>query len=554
MRSQISLYGFSMKSKCCLFFMVLLCTGLNAQIDRNRKEEINITSAFKPSIVRTGKIEFRADAPAQDTSSYFFNYAQTPFSFKTLIGPLEVKPLAIRNENESGNGTSLHARLGYGNLQNPFASLSYTSQESKKQFSLNLDHISAKGSLKDQQYGTSSISARYRNMITNNQLVDFLAGYDFDQYKLYGYDQNSSTISSDQLRQNFHHVFGAINYQQVGGNDGQFIIAPSLRFDYLITNRINNESQLSFKMPLSFRFSSKIHFKSTIDVLTVQHNGLNNNKHAKTMIQLPASLSFSGKDFILNGGVIPVLKHDKLGLLPEIFVAYSFPETGLKIKAGIHNDLNINSMYRALQFNPFVLKMDSLTIFHEQQIYAGFDLHSVKGLQLSIKTGLSTFRNPALFVNKGIFGNEFSFLNESLLTAIMLEANLSYLFNNNLSFSSNLRGYSFQKQEVYDEAYGLLPLELTFRLDWEPIKKLKSSFSTILWSGTMTQAANNVDVKLQDAADISLGVEYELNKKWALWIDLNNIANSRYQRWNQYPSFGFNFMAGVRLGLNKKDK
>ena len=70
----------------------------------------------------------------------------------------------------------------------------------------------------------------------------------------------------------------------------------------------------------------------------------------------------------------------------------------------------------------------------------------------------------------------------------------------------------------------------------------------------MTQAANNLDVKLQDAADISLGVEYELNKKWALWIDLNNIANSRYQRWNQYPSFGFNFIAGVRLGLNKKEK
>jgi long-subunit fatty acid transport protein len=116
-----------------------------------------------------------------------------------------------------------------------------------------------------------------------------------------------------------------------------------------------------------------------------------------------------------------------------------------------------------------------------------------------------------------------------------------------------LKGYSFQKQIDYDEAYGLLPLELLFRLDWEPLEQLKTRFTTVLWSGTKSKTGNNTDVKLQDAADISMGVEYKLNKKWALWIDLNNIANSRYQRWNQYPSFGFNFIGGVRYAFNKKD-
>jgi long-subunit fatty acid transport protein len=94
---------------------------------------------------------------------------------------------------------------------------------------------------------------------------------------------------------------------------------------------------------------------------------------------------------------------------------------------------------------------------------------------------------------------------------------------------------------------------MLFRFDWQPLKKLKSRFTTTLWKGSITRASINLDVKLQDAADISMGVEYELNKKWALWIDLNNIANSRYQRWNQYPSFGLNFIAGVRYAFNKKD-
>lgn len=554
MRNPINRHCSSVRTGICLLFVFFFSSNLHAQIDRNRKEEINITSAFKPSIVRTGKIEFRGDPPLQDTSSYIFRYTQTPFNFKTLIGPLEVKPLAFKSETENSNGESFFARIGYGNLQNPLASVTYASKQSQKQFSVHGEHVSAKGELNNQEYSNSSVSARYRNMINLNQVVDFFAGYDFNQYKLYGYDHNVIAFTSDQVRQNFHHVNAGASYQHIAGNDGQILMDPSLRFDYLATSKNKTESQLSFNMPVVFRFNSKLHLNTAIKVNTVQLNNADGSRDAKTLVQLPLSLDFSGKDIKLSGGLTPVLKNDKFSILPEILASYTFPETGLKVKAGIHNDLNINSMYKILLINPFVTKMDSLSIFQEQQIFAGFDLHNAKGLHLSIKTGVSTFRNQALFVNAGVFGNEFNFLNESSLTALMMEANLSYVFNNTLKFSSYLLGYSFQKQNDYDEAYGLLPLELLFRFDWQPLKKLKSRFSTTLWTGTMTRAANNVDVKLQDAADISMGVEYELNKKWALWIDLNNIANSRYQRWNQYPSFGLNFIAGVRYAFNKKDQ
>lgn len=554
MRNPINRLCSSVRTGICLLFIFFFSSKIYAQIDRNKKEEINITSAFKPSIVRTGKIEFRGDPPLKDTSSYVFRYSQTPFNYKTFIGPLEVKPLAFMPETENTNGESFFARIGYGNLQNPLASVTYTSKQAQKQFSVNGEHISAQGDLNDQNYSNSSVSARYRNTINLNQVVDFFVGYDFNQYGLYGYDHNIISFTPVQFRQNFHHANAGVNYQHIAGDNGQILIDPSLRFDYLATNKNKTESQLNFNMPIAFRLTSKLNIKSAIKVNTVQLNNTDDSRVAKTLIQFPLSLDFSGKDVNLIGGIIPVLKHDKFSILPEILASYSFPETGLKVKAGIHNDLNINSMYKILLVNPFVTKMDSLTIFQEQQIFAGFDLHNARGLQLSLKTGVSTFSNQALFVNAGVFGNEFNFLNESSLSALMMEANLSYVFSNTLKFSSNLLGYSFQKQNDYDEAYGLLPLELAFRFEWQPLKKLKSRFSTTLWTGTMTRAANNVDVRLQDAADISMGVEYEFNKKWALWIDLNNIANSRYQRWNQYPSFGLNFIAGVRYAFNKKDQ
>ncbi|MEN9883405.1 MAG: hypothetical protein RLZZ420_622 [Bacteroidota bacterium] len=538
-----------------VFLLLFAKVELHAQIDRNRKEEINITSAFKPSIVRTGKLEFRADPPLKDTSAYVFKYTKSPLSFKTSVGPIEVKPIAFKSSADDENklGETFFAKLGYGNIQNPFASLSYNSKAQDNQFSLHADHNSAKGTVADQQYSNSSLLAKFSKSINENQVADVFAGYDFNAYKLYGYDHDAITIPTDQIQQNYHHAFGGLSYQYVAGSDGQTLFTPSLRYDYIRTNRLVGENQLYIKMPVSFRIASGLHFKTAIDLQALQLSDNGKKVDAKTLLQTPLNIEYAVNQILLNGGITPVLKNDKLSILPELMASYMLPETGVRVKAGIHNELNINSMHKLLQVNPFMLPVDTLTVFHEQQYFAGFDLHSSKGLQLSFKAGYSNFKNQPLFINNGAFGNELKVLNESSLSALMLETNLTYIFSNMLKFSSGLKGYSFQKQIDYDEAYGLLPLELLFRLDWDPLKQLKTRFTTVLWSGTMSKIGSNTDVKLQDAADISMGVEYILNKKWALWIDLNNIANSRYQRWNQYPSFGFNFIGGVRYAFNKKD-
>jgi hypothetical protein len=33
---------------------------------------------------------------------------------------------------------------------------------------------------------------------------------------------------------------------------------------------------------------------------------------------------------------------------------------------------------------------------------------------------------------------------------------------------------------------------------------------------------------------------------------MNNLFNNRYERWNQYPVFGFNVLGGVTFAFNQK--
>ena len=50
---------------------------------------------------------------------------------------------------------------------------------------------------------------------------------------------------------------------------------------------------------------------------------------------------------------------------------------------------------------------------------------------------------------------------------------------------------------------------------------------------------------LKGIVDCNLGAEYRYSKMLSFFINFNNIANMRYQRWERYPTQRFNFMLGL---------
>ncbi len=51
--------------------------------------------------------------------------------------------------------------------------------------------------------------------------------------------------------------------------------------------------------------------------------------------------------------------------------------------------------------------------------------------------------------------------------------------------------------------------------------------------------------QLKGSMDLTAGAEFNIVKNIKLWAQFNNILGKEYQRWNQYPVYGFNFMGGV---------
>jgi hypothetical protein len=52
--------------------------------------------------------------------------------------------------------------------------------------------------------------------------------------------------------------------------------------------------------------------------------------------------------------------------------------------------------------------------------------------------------------------------------------------------------------------------------------------------------------------DLGAGLEFKITRQVNLWLQMNNILNNRYQRWNQYPVYGFNLLGGIVFSFNQK--
>ena len=103
------------------------------------------------------------------------------------------------------------------------------------------------------------------------------------------------------------------------------------------------------------------------------------------------------------------------------------------------------------------------------------------------------------------------------------------------------------------KAYGLLPAELNADMRVQIIKDLYLTTDLFAWSGTQYRKDNGDNAKLKGALDLNAGLDFQITKNLKVWSQFNNIFNKQYQRWNQYPVYGFNFVAGVIFAFDQKN-
>jgi outer membrane receptor protein involved in Fe transport len=136
------------------------------------------------------------------------------------------------------------------------------------------------------------------------------------------------------------------------------------------------------------------------------------------------------------------------------------------------------------------------------------------------------------------------------LKVVNFGGELGYTIGEKFSLISNLT-FNQYKSKVNDKAWGLIPLEFKTNMRIQVLKDLYVNSTIYAFDGPWALTKNGRR-NMPTAADLSAGLEFRIVNNIKLWAQFNNIFNKPYERWNQYPVYGFNFLGGVVFSFAQK--
>jgi hypothetical protein len=550
------------------FIAIVFLTGTfaaaNAQ-EPNKGKTIDVTSQFKPVLREASKINFNATEPAVDTTRPRLIYNIPAQNLFFSYQPAGVNPVALKVDSINSWQYSNYIKAGIGNIHQPYIKAGFSFGDGKQTFfNLFANHYTSKGDLPFQKNSQTSVGAAATYKTNKNLEWNGKLGFRSDDYYLYGFQPDSlkNVYTKNDLRQRFQTIEGKIDFRNIAPTEYGLNYHPSIKVSGFSDNISNtpkgSETNTVVNLPLEKTFGEKFAFGlgATADLTNYKFGDKGNKTTIQNnLYQLAAALSLKTDNVYLHAGILPIWDHKDFHMLPDIMADITTDDKKFTLQLGWVGGYQKGSYQRLASINPFLAQPDTLMNTRTIEMYGGIKGSVGDHFSYSTKIGVITYHNMPLFVNNYVTdstGKNFLIRYEPKMNDLQIHGELGYTVGEEFSVTAGLTWNSYYKLKQEKDAYGLIPIEFNAAVHWQMVKDL--FFYTELWAWNKPRylGKNGDSFKGDKAFDLNAGVEYKITKNFNLWIQLNNLLNQDYQRWNQYHVFGFSFMGGLTYSFNTK--
>jgi len=524
-----------------------------AQEDTSHPKEVVITSAFKPSLKTAAKINFTAATPLADTSRLQLLYRVPAQNLFFSYQPVSIKPIAMAVDSVEPWKNSRYIKVGVGNFSTPFAEMGLSFGDGiSNTISILATHLSSKGNLPFQEFGRNKLSvlANFQTKTAH----DWTANAFFDNSKqyLYGFQPTTIPYTKEDLLQRFNTLgFDLGMHNKIVGDNG-FSYQPKIGFRYFSDNSNANEVNLIAQIPFTKSFSRVYAFNMGLTAdLAAYHAPMIPNplKIQNKLFYIDPSFQFKTPNLRLNLGLIPSWDNSAFKMLPNLTAEASIKETGMTVELGWKGSFQKNGYRTLAAFNPYIERPDTLWNTRIAEQYLGLKGTVGNHFSFAGRVSFMQFFNQPLFVNTFSDGRAFNIVYDGRVEALRIKGELGYRVQEQFSLMAGVNITQFTKLATNDKAFGLVPMELTGSLKWKLLKDLQIKAEAYFRDGVPYLSKSMVSQKLDPMADLNLGAEFTVLPRLNIWIQMNNLLNNTYQRWNQYEVLGFNVLGGVVYSL-----
>ncbi len=537
---------FSVLSSCLLILFCFYNNVLLAQ-DTTASQTIQIISNYKPVLRPSTKLSFSASPIPPAPFSDKLKYALPDQQFKVMMKPVELVPAAFTPDSIKFINHHF-LKLGYGNFQRIYADAGTAWGTGKPlQIQLMAGYHSLNGNLPFQQnhriYADASAQA-FRNNHRFNAKVSFSQR----NYYFYGADSANINAKQDSLRQTFNQFSAAFDLSNNEPGRSGLIYHPAINTS-LFRDLNSTEWNILLRVPVSISIGSRsaFSFQATADLTGYQPK--DTSSYFNNIISVYPSFVFPIRDLKFDLGGQIAWDQGNLNFLPQAGLEVFVHSNRAIILAGWKSSIRKNNYQQLTEINPWIRQ--PLVQFNTRidEVFAGLRGDLPLNLHYRFRAGVTHFHSQPLFVNVKQ-PSVFDILYENSLQTFNVNASAEWLRSEKISAAVSLDYYQFLQQAEAVKPWHFVPVQLHISARWKPVKNLSLQTRIYGWQGAYalidTLGASKI---LPSVADVNIEADYRLSKFFMVWLQMNNLFNQAYERWNRYPVVGFQVVGGIRLNF-----
>lgn len=484
-----------------------------------------------------------------------FNHGVSPKLYHTQF---EVEPIAAAKvEGEPVKKlTRGYVKAGLGNYGMFLGDVFYGSVRSKKgSYSARYNHFSSSSGVQDVQGFSGFSQNRFlldgKKFYKKHTLFGDLE-YDRDVVHFYGSSTGNDSLTKDFLKQRYRYVGFGTRLQSHLADSSKINHDIALSYYHLDDRYASAENNFKAAgMLSSFVNSEQIVVNAGVDLYN--HQGTTDTLNTTIINVNPNFIGRSDKwkaSLGVNFFASASEGTTNYYFMPQLDFHYDIYQQIIIPYIGITGGLMHNSYRSLTNANPFVRTLENVlarNTIEKIHLFSGLRGSLSSNTAYNVSFHYSKFDDLAFFVNNRseIFENKFDVIYDNGVV-IRVKGEVQYDIKKFLfRAAGEWRNFTLENEE---RPWHTPVLQMDFTAKYNLKNELAARMDVIVLGKQFAPEGpmiNILPVQLKGITDINLGLEYSYTKYLSAFISLNNLASTRYYRWNNYPTHKFNILGGL---------
>lgn len=547
-----------------LIALLPFCTFGQSDKDTSVNRDIIVTNEYQPKFMNVQKLESVPVIEKPKVKPIQFTYQVKSYQVNTekIIKPMPVADLNTQTETTYPNS---FVKLGYGNLRTPLGEIYLNNkQNSRYSYGAHYRFLQTNSDLNNSfaDFTRHNVKA-YASNYTQIGELGIELNYRQEKYNFYGFntvDTPKYEPKSDDLERVVRTFDARAYFNSTSTSKKKLKHRTAFNFyNFSIDNSDETQYALSSKLYANVPNVSDLkncYFSTTVGV---DYNIFNDDTLAplkRLFLQLDPRFDFEYEGMEISAGFnatyyIEGKKDGEVYLNPVIKVNYAVVPNVANLYAGIDGRYQKQSLRSILNTNPYTSEYNLQNMYENVKTYLGLNAKIGSSADAVFEVGYNNVSNMPLFVTLDTSVNR---LNSFTIFYKQVDV-LKFMAAFNYSFSEKVRiGFlgNFYNYEVNEEPYPwqLPNVDGKINMRFNIANKIYPHFDLVAMGVQKQRTGTGSNYKngsIDAFYDMSAGIDYRFKSKLSAFVQANNLMGSRYQRWYNYPVYGFNIIGGITM-------